>query len=675
MNSLFAYVLEMSIAGSVAILAVLIFRFLLRKAPKWIVCALWGLAAFRLLFPFTVLQSPFSFSPPQKEEIHIQIQESFASEEEPGSFWASFESSEGQIPSEQPDLSVEEDPVKTDTVSVKELIPWIWIIGVGAMLVAMSTSYFRLKMRMASSVPFTKGIRQSERVQSPFILGIIRPVIYIPFGLDDWTVLSVIAHEKAHIRRGDHVVKPLAWLILSVHWFNPMLWISYALLCKDIEAACDEKVLADMNEEERRDYARALLKCSTRSVGVYACPLAFGELNVKERIKMTLSYKKPVFWVIVLSLVIALIATVGILSDPIKEDHKEPSTSETEEIQLDAAKDIKKEDWWGTLQELQMRATGYNGYHDLFDFNFKQDVFQEKTINKNDKNWSDPVIVAESFDDFIDILDGCLKNPIENQNLIGRVNQYFDEKAEEFNNLYPTLSAPNFFDDHVIMMIFCRPQDNCLYVKQALLEETEEENLKIVLDIAYSFPESSTLGEDKSVLKFYWIQKDAWNRYKNGRIEYHPTTQYRQPEWIDYEAYFCETDKNSTPYHIILRRNDYDENPLLASVYFGGEHLNESRGRYKAVMYPDGVAHVDGLTISPEKYANLMTQIATFSYPATEERNTLTIVQKAYLNGPTLATHVFKIESDKLIYDETASPDKIAGLPDGAVFTLKEPNF
>ncbi len=674
MNALFAYVLEMSLAGSIAALAVLVFRFLLRKAPKWILCALWALVAIRLLFPFSI-QSPFSFTPPQKEAINVQIRESFVDEEKAGSFWASFDAMEEDVPEEREELQIETEIKEKPSVSVKDFLPFIWLIGVVSMLFSMSASYLRIKLKMASSIPFAEGVKLNERVRSPFILGLIRPVIYLPFGLDDWTMLSVLAHEKAHIRRGDHVIKPFAWLLLSIHWFNPLFWLSYALLCKDIEGACDEKVLADMNENERRDYARALLKCSTRSVGVYACPLAFGELNVKERIKMTLSYKKPVFWVIVLSLVIALIATVGILSDPLKGDEKEPSTSETEEIQSHAAEDIKKADWWGNLQELQMKATDYNGYHDLFDFNFKQDVFQDKAINKNDQKWSDPVIVAENFDDFINILDGCLKNPIENKNLIGRVNQYFDEKAKEFNELYPTLSAPNFFDNHVIMMVFCRPQDNCMYVKQALLEETEEETLKIILDIAYSFPESSTLGEDKSVLKFYWIQKDVWNKYKNGKIEYYPTTQYKQPEWIDYEAYFCENGKDTTPYHIILRRNDYDETPLLASVYFGGEHLNESRRRYKAVMYPDGAADLEGLTISPEKYVNLMVQRATFSYPATEERNTLTIVQKAYLNGPTLATHVFKIEGDKLIYDADASPDKISGLHDGTVFSLKKPSY
>lgn len=672
MNALFAYVLEMSVAGSIAAIFVLAFRFLLKKAPKWIVCALWSLVAIRVLFPFSI-ESSFSFTPPQKEEINLQIRESFTQNEEQGSFWAFLEETDSNEPQEVSLPQIEKEP--SDSVSLKDFFPYLWLVGVAVMLLSMAISYLRIKLRMASSVPYSKGVKQNERVQSPFILGLFRPVIYLPFGLDERTVCSVLAHEKAHIHRCDHIIKPFAWLLLSVHWFNPLFWISYALLCKDIECACDEKVLADMTEVERRDYARALLKCSTRSVGVYACPLAFGELNVKERIKMTLYYKKPVFWIIVLSLVIALIGTVGILSDPKKSEKKPPAASKTEETRLEASKDMKEANWWGSLQELQMVATNYNGYQNLFDFNFKQDVFLEKAINKNDKNWSNPVIVAESFDDFIKILDGCLKNPIENKNLISRVNQYFDEKAEKFNQLYPTMAAPDFFDQHVIMMVFCRPQDDSLYVKQVLMEETEEEKLNIVLDIAYSFPESSTLGEDKSVLKFFWIQKEVWNKYKNGKIVYQPTTRYKQPEWIDYEAYFCEIGNNATPYRVTLRRNDYDENPLLASVYFGEEHLSESRSHYKAVMYPDGAESLEGLLVSPEEYVNLMARNAVFDYPAEKDGNKLLITQKAYLNGPTMATYAFKIENEKLIYDADASPDKIPGLSDGTVFTLKKPNF
>lgn len=265
MNALFAYVLEMSVAGSIAVIFVLAFRFLLKKAPKWIVCALWSLVAIRVLFPFSI-ESSFSFTPPQKEEINSQIWESFGETEEEGSFWAFLEETDAKVPSEAPIPQTGEEA--SASVSLKDFFPYLWLVGVAVMLLSMAISYLRIKLRMASSVPYSKGVKQNERVQSPFILGLFRPVIYLPFGMDNGTIPSVLAHEKAHIRRGDHVIKPFAWLLLSIHWFNPLFWISYALLCKDIEAACDEKVLADMNEEERRDYARALLKCSTRSVGV-----------------------------------------------------------------------------------------------------------------------------------------------------------------------------------------------------------------------------------------------------------------------------------------------------------------------------------------------------------------------------------------------------------------------
>lgn len=681
MSALFAYVLEMSFAGSIAAFAVLLFRWVLRKAPKWISSALWALVAFRLLIPIS-FESPLSFTPPQKETIHNHIQESFGSgDANAGSFW--IDPNTELTPQEHsveatPQKQEEQKVMQKSSASFRDLIPFLWICGVGIMLSTSLISYFRLKIRLSSSVPYAKGIRQSEQVRSPFILGALRPVIYLPFQLDEWTTLSVLAHERAHIKRGDHLIKPFGWLLLSIHWFNPLLWLSYALLCRDIESACDEKVLAEMNEEERRDYARALLKCSTRSVGVYACPLAFGEQNVKGRIKMTLSYKKPVFWVIVLSLIIAGIATVGILSDPVMK-YSKTETGKDSEKAVSADQILSEDDdWWGEMEDFEIQANAKNA---VFKFQFNQEVFKDKAINKENKDWSDPIMVAENKDQLLEILEGCLTNPLENRNLIGRVNQYFDEKAKEFNKIYPMLEAPDFFESHVIMVVFSRPQDERVYVERAMLEETEDQNLKVVLDMAYLFEKERYLYtervdgtvqesvgiDDGGSLKFYWISRDAWNKFDNGKIEYFPTTQFR-PEWIHYNTFTYQPDQGKESYYVMLRRNDYDEYPLVAGVEFGTAYLEESRERYAAFHYPEG-------NWEQERVKYLQVQSATFSYPATEEGNCLTINQCSFRGGKILASHVFIMENGRLIYDESSSPDKIPGLPDGAVFTLKEPNY
>lgn len=671
MNALFAYVLEMSVAGSIAVAAVLFFRFLLRKSPKWIVCAIWSLVALRLLFPFSI-ESPISFVPPQKEEFRAQIRESFGNEGEFGSFWNSLD---GDTPVFSEESAPSEAPEETKTqieISFKDALPWIWLTGLVVMLVSMTVSFLRLKRNMSSSVPFARGVRQSECVQSPFILGWIKPVIYLPFGLDSGTVSSVLDHEKAHIKRGDHVVKPFAWLLLSVHWFNPLLWLSYALLCKDIEAACDEKVLATLNEEQRRDYARALLKCSTRSVGVYACPLAFGELNVKERIKMTLSYKKPVFWVIVLSLLIALVATIGILSDPIAKKEEAPeATPQGVSIKDYPREKSEQADWWGSMNEFSITASGVNS---IYDFTYDQAVFREKAINKNDKNWTDPVMVAESMDELTEILDGCLKDGEQNQFMMEAVKYYFKEKTKEFNKLYPSSAAPDFFDNHVIMMVFARPQDTCWYVNKAMLKEKGDGALQVLLDIANYFPYDNAMnidpydGSQKSneSLQFYWISKEAWKEYKEKDIEF-KATMYYQPEWIRYSNYLYTDKQTGETYHITVRKNPYDDVPLACSVNFGKTYLTKSRSRY--------LNYYINLGYENDTVLRAQAEHATFYYPTSNEDGVLTVKQCAYKqseNPDVLATHVFKIKGNELIYDEKASPDPISGLPDGAVFSLKE---
>lgn len=327
MEALFLNLVDMSIAASWLVLAILAVRFLFRRIPKWISCLLWALVALRLLCPFSI-ESTFSLVP------DTEFQASTISEVQ----------SRGEIIDSSGNVVLEKGPVPQGKGQILDsggnvvlerpmdstpgsgpertwvpILSRIWIVGFGMMLVYVLISYLLLKQKVATSIPIGNGIKRSEFVDTPFVLGLIRPVIYLPARMDAEYVPYVIAHERAHIRRHDHWWKPLGYLLLSIYWFNPVLWIAYILLCRDIEAACDEKVIRDMPIDGRRAYSTALLNCSVQRSRIAACPLAFGEVGVKERIKGVMNYKKPAFWVVVTALIMGCVIAVCFLTSPKRE--------------------------------------------------------------------------------------------------------------------------------------------------------------------------------------------------------------------------------------------------------------------------------------------------------------------------------------------------------------------
>lgn len=316
MEAFFLKLLDMSIAASWLVLAIIAVRFLFRRMPKWISCLLWALVALRLLCPFYI-ESAFSLIPDtafQPQELTIsEVQSRGEIVDSSGTIVLEKDlipvpQGKGQILDSSGNVVLEKPMDSTpDSSSTQEWVPTIsiiWIVGFVMMLAYVLISYLLLKQRVATSIPVGKGIKRSEFVDTPFVLGLIRPVIYLPARMDAEDIPHVIAHEQAHIRRHDHWWKPLGYLLLSIYWFNPVLWIAYILLCRDIEAACDEKVIRDMPIDGRRAYSTALLNCSVRRSTIAACPLAFGEVGVKERIKGVMHYKKPAFWVVVTALVV-----------------------------------------------------------------------------------------------------------------------------------------------------------------------------------------------------------------------------------------------------------------------------------------------------------------------------------------------------------------------------------
>ena len=309
MTDLFLDVLNASYAASFLVLAVILARFLLKKAPRWMVCALWVLVALRLLIPaipeaaFSLVPSHEIISPQSLYDTAPQIQSGISS----------IDNVINPIYSE----SLRPTP----GASVNPLQVWmavfanLWILGVAAMAVWAFISWHRVRKQVRESIP-SDGVFLCDRISSPFIFGLVQPKIYLPSDLDGESRGYVIAHEKAHLHRRDHWWKPLGFILLAVNWFNPLLWVAYVLLCRDIEMACDEKVVRDLTAEEKRAYSAALLRCSVNPRRITACPLAFGEVGVKQRIRSVLHYKKPAFWLILVTALVATILAAGLLTNP-----------------------------------------------------------------------------------------------------------------------------------------------------------------------------------------------------------------------------------------------------------------------------------------------------------------------------------------------------------------------
>ena len=313
MSELFLKIINMSISASWLILAVLILRLVLKKAPKWVNVLLWGIVAVRLICPFS-FESALSLIPSA---------ETFPEKVISG---PSFDIQTGISPVDNRindylgDRYFEGVTVPANNGNnIMTILTIVWIIGILLLVAYTIISYRRLHREIDTAVHYKDNIFQSENVSSPFVLGIINPRIYLPFSMNEQDLEHVVAHEQAHIRRKDHWWKPLGFLLLTIYWFNPLMWLAYVLLCRDIELACDEKVIKELGNEQRADYTQALVACSVNRRMIAACPLAFGEVGVKERVKSVMNYKKPAFWVIILAVIACVIVAVCFLTNP-KQD-------------------------------------------------------------------------------------------------------------------------------------------------------------------------------------------------------------------------------------------------------------------------------------------------------------------------------------------------------------------
>lgn len=310
MSDIFLNLFNLSIIASWLVLAVIVARMLLKKAPKYIRCILWGLVGLRLVFPFSI-ESVFSLIPSAKviepEMLYDKTPTIHSGVNALDTVTNGF-------------IGNSLSPNHGDSVNPLQIVTFIasnlWVTGMIVMLLYCIISYVVVKRKVYDAIKLEGNVYECDKIATPFVLGVIKPRVYIPYHMDKDSRKYVITHEKAHIKRGDHITKIVGFILLTVYWFNPFIWIAYGLLCKDIELSCDEKVMKNIGEDKKKQYSKVLLEYSVSKKVINACPLAFGQVAVKQRIKNVLNYKKPAFWIVILSVIVCIVVAVCFMTSP-----------------------------------------------------------------------------------------------------------------------------------------------------------------------------------------------------------------------------------------------------------------------------------------------------------------------------------------------------------------------
>lgn len=310
MSELFLSILNMSLTASYVIIFIMLIRLPLKKAPKFISYALWGVAAFRLIIPFS-FESMFSLMPRNTNGASIPRDIIYQQSPQINSGIEAVDSFVGHL-LPAPAAGVSVNPLQI----YAEIGAYIWVLGILALLVYSFVSIYILKKQLKGSKLIEGNIYEAKNLKTPFVLGVIKPNIYLPAVINDEERDYILLHEQTHVQRKDHVIKILAFFVLSIHWFNPFVWIAFILMSRDMELSCDERVLKEMNEDVKKPYANSLLSLATGRHVLSGSPLAFSEGNIKGRIKNVLNYKKPKFWVIVISIIIVTSVGIGLMANP-----------------------------------------------------------------------------------------------------------------------------------------------------------------------------------------------------------------------------------------------------------------------------------------------------------------------------------------------------------------------
>lgn len=511
MSELFIKLFNMSITAGWIVVAVLLLRLLFKKAPKAFSVLLWAFVGIRLLFPFS-FESIFSIIP-SSQTLPDEI------------IYSDAPTIDSGIPiinsAVNPFISQSLAPNAYDSVNplqvITEVAAYIWLIGIAVMLIYAFISYFKIARSVREALMLNDNVYICDRIDTPFILGIFKPRIYLPSYIDESDKTYVTAHEAAHIKRRDHWWKPLGYLLLTVYWFNPMMWLAYILLCRDIELATDEKVISDMGIEIKKEYSDALINCSVNRKSISACPLAFGENGVKSRVKAVLHYKKPAFWVIIVAVIISLCAAVCLLTDP-EDEISHGTVSDSGEALGDGGE--ARVEYYGTVIEVKDTYV----YIEPFEFRDKSTGPDRVFVSIN----GDLSIDAENIkigDELKIICDGAMREIYPPE-----INKVYDielYRSHEESEL-PAQTDPYSFVGRVVRFGAFGPVVKPLSVSSAPSISS--------YDYEIEFDEDVNIGE------LLWIKHDGniWktdppylNKYTVERYEHKPEHQFHKAEYIN----------------------------------------------------------------------------------------------------------------------------------------------
>lgn len=346
MRDIFIQLLNMSIVASWMIVAVVIFRFVFKKAPKWIVGMLWCMVGIRLLCPFSI-RSKFSLVPSPKtivvEGNNVVVDTGINGVD------ATLNAYLQQAYDDADEMTTVSNSEKILHSSTAAILLAVWVVGVCVLILGSIISYIRLKHRLKEATRYTDNVYQTEHIDSPFVFGFFRPVIYVPYRLGEEQLECVIMHEKAHIKRKDYMIKPIGYVLFAIYWFNPLVWLAYLMLCRDIELACDEKVIRELGYDKKKIYSQTLLQCSLPQSMLLACPVAFAEIGVKERVVNVMKLKKTKVGLIIGAFAAVALVTIGFMTNPLAASKKSEETTKptvmqpTSEDVVAADNDAKEE--------------------------------------------------------------------------------------------------------------------------------------------------------------------------------------------------------------------------------------------------------------------------------------------------------------------------------------------
>lgn len=668
MSQIFLGIFNRSISAGYIVLAILLLRLLLKKAPKWITAALWSIVAVRLLCPISV-ESALSLIPSAET-----VSPTIMTDSTP-TIHTGISALNSVI---NPIVETSFTPAPGDSANPLQiwvpLLTAIWAAGIGAMLLYTVISYLRIRRKIGTAILLRDNIYRSENVASPFVLGIVKPRIYLPFCIEERDVEHVVAHEKAHIRRKDHLWKPFGFLLLTLHWFNPLIWLGYILLCRDIELACDEKVIKALDRDARADYSQALLSCSVNRRTIAACPLAFGEEGVKNRIKAVLHYKKPAFWVIIAAVIACTAAAVCFLTDPLRKGEADPAPlsgqihTEYEGVYITIASIEKDEGGQSILNAV---------WHNDTD---KEVTFGERFIIAQKSGGVLPV--AEFAEDAVFNSIGYLLKPHDTQKKSYTTEHYDLSQTGEYRLVVPFLV-----------------KEGDEYISYQTWFAFEVGDILSTAYLRQQYPQYFDIDDAGGLDIYVWQM--APNSYSFGLLphseeprDWAELLQLRDVDAQQMRAILSDYNTDETDIHIILWQNPLSSHIAPWGIITEGETAEErlqnygepirrmlfgetaeparAYGSYYLVNDNDAIRF--SVTLKEDgtfRYyeGSFSSHIGMGEYTIQDNIVTLVDAQIPGVNGPLTRTYKFRFEDGKLLFlAEESDSFMYRALPDGAEF-------